>query len=191
LRAAYAFEVRGGLAGGLVLAGGEDGGVGYFGCDVAEAGDRGGPGDGGEAAGVALGGGGEVVEQGCDFGRFEDREQAAEGDVVALGDVEEGEVAVEVVVEDVGEEGGEGGLCFRGVRVVGEVRRFAGLGMGVWARFGCLGFVVGASDVGGDAVGVCVHVIPLPRESSHAGRGRARRSGARCRNLRARRVHWV
>lgn len=78
LWAAYAFEVRSGLAGGLVLAGADEGLVGFFGCDGAEAGDRGGSGDGGEAAGVALGSGGEVVEQGGDFGRFEDREQAAE-----------------------------------------------------------------------------------------------------------------
>jgi hypothetical protein len=76
--AAEAFEVCCGFAGGFVLAGGEGGGVGFFGCDGAQASDRGGSGDGDEAAGVAFGGCGEVVEQGCDFGRFEDREQAAE-----------------------------------------------------------------------------------------------------------------
>lgn len=82
----------------------------------------------GDAAGVVGGVAVEVVEEGCGVGVVEEVEEGGEGDVVAVGDLEEGEGAAEVIAEEgvggVGREGGGrvgvrcvglGGVCLHGI----------------------------------------------------------------------------
>jgi len=93
--AGEAFEVGGGFACGLVGSRADGGGEGAVGCGVqvgvvggefGEARDGSWARESGETVGVSGGGGGEGVEDGRCFGRFEDGEQFAEGEVVARGD---------------------------------------------------------------------------------------------------------
>ncbi len=101
-----------GFAGGLVCAGEDCWGEGAVGRAVAfwvvgrelgEAGDGLGAGERFETGGLFLGGCGEAVEDLCYLWGFEQGEELADGEVVAGGDVGEGDVASEVVVEDGGE----------------------------------------------------------------------------------------
>lgn len=116
---------------------------GVAGGDRGEAGDGAGFGEGGESLGLAFGGGGQRVEDGDDLGGLEEVEQFADAEVVVGGEVGEGEVAAEVVVDEgvgVGEclELGVGvllsgagflvglGGCRRGVSGCGELRERGG-----------------------------------------------------------------
>ncbi|QKK08711.1 MAG: hypothetical protein HND58_11435 [Planctomycetota bacterium] len=99
-------EQRGrGFAGGFAGAGldgrGQEPSVGgVAGGDLGEAGDGAGFGEGGESLGLAFGGGGQRVEDGHDLGGLEEVEQFADAEVVVGGEIGEGEVAAEVVVDE-------------------------------------------------------------------------------------------
>lgn len=73
---------------------------GVEGDESLEAGDRCGAGEGGEAGGLLLGGLGHRVEDGADLGGVEGVEELADAEAVVVGEVGEGDVAGEVVVEE-------------------------------------------------------------------------------------------